>query len=139
MPPTMTTTSALTRNAWSCPGASDSAVPAKTPPRPASAEPTKKAAAKTRWTLTPSADVICGVVDAGADHHADPGPLVDQPEQQADEDRGAQDRDAERRVGEVVDAERQRLGQELRRHDRRRRAPRSRPASGRRGSATRRW
>ena len=54
----ITTTSELSRNLSSSPGASDSTVPPITPPRPASAAPMKNAPANTSWTLTPIAEVI---------------------------------------------------------------------------------
>ena len=55
MPPMITTISEFSRNAVSCPGASEIIVPPSTPPMPASSAPRKKAPMKIRFTLMPSA------------------------------------------------------------------------------------
>ena len=55
MPPMITTTSELSRNWPSRPGASVPNEPPKPPPRPARKEPTKNAIANVTWMLIPSA------------------------------------------------------------------------------------
>jgi hypothetical protein len=54
----ITTISELSRNAVSCPGASEIIVPPRTPPKPASSAPMKNAPANTRFTLMPSAETM---------------------------------------------------------------------------------
>ena len=57
-------------------------------PSAASAEPTTKAIANVFWMLSPSAEVICAVVDARADDL--PGPRAVEPEPEADPDQDAE-------------------------------------------------
>ncbi len=58
MPPMITTTSELSRNCPSRPGASVPREPPKPPPSPARNEPTKKVIANVTWMLMPSACTI---------------------------------------------------------------------------------
>ena len=58
MPPMITTTSELSRNCPSSPGASVPNEPPKPPPSPARKEPTKNAIANVIWMLIPSACTI---------------------------------------------------------------------------------
>jgi hypothetical protein len=58
MPPMITTISELSRNDASSPGWSESIVPPRAPPKPASSAPMKKAPANTTGMLIPSAETI---------------------------------------------------------------------------------
>src|SRR5215218_8090944 len=58
MPPMITTISEFRRNAVSLPGCSEIIVPPRTPPKPASSAPSRKAKAKISCTLMPSAETM---------------------------------------------------------------------------------
>ena len=105
MPPMITTTSELSSQFESTPGARLANEPPTAPPSPASAEPTKNAIANVSWMLMPSALTICAVVDARADDHARPRLLEPEPERRARRRSRAEDEEPRRRVLHARDAQ----------------------------------
>ena len=87
MPPTMTTTSEASRKRVSSPGASDWKVPPTTP------GDARQPGAEGEHQHEHALDAHAGrrqhvaVIDAGADQHADPRAVQDQPHGDADHDR----------------------------------------------------
>ena len=98
MPPMITTTSELRSQFESTPGARLANEPPMTPPRPASAEPTKNAIANVQLDVDAERAHHRAIVDARADHHPRPRPLQPEPERRADHEREQQDQEARPRV-----------------------------------------